>query len=134
MLKEVLRSFLKKNLDVFAWTHADMEGIDAEVMCHYVNVDRSYSPKHKKCRQMNPLREKVDMLIKNDFIREALYPRWILNPILVKKPNGKWHTCIDFNDLNKACSKDSFPLLRIDQLLDATSGHELLSFMDAYSG
>ncbi|CAL9000507.1 unnamed protein product [Prunus brigantina] len=27
-----------------------------------------------------------------------------------------------------------FPLPRIDQLVDATAGHELLSFMDAYSG
>ena len=41
---------------------------------------------------------------------------------------------MDFTDLNKACPKDSFPLPRIDQLVDATSGHALLSFMDAYSG
>ncbi|KAK0589760.1 hypothetical protein LWI29_018171 [Acer saccharum] len=42
--------------------------------------------------------------------------------------------CVDFTDLNKACPKDSFPLPRIDQLVDATAGHETLSFMDAYSG
>ena len=42
--------------------------------------------------------------------------------------------CVDFTDLNKACPKDSFPLPRIDQLVDATSGHEILSFMDAFSG
>ena len=42
--------------------------------------------------------------------------------------------CMDFTDLNKACPKDSFPLPRIHQLVDATSGHALLSFMDAYSG
>ena len=42
--------------------------------------------------------------------------------------------CIDFTDLNKACSKDDFPLPRIDQLVDSTSGCELLSFFDAYSG
>ena len=35
--------------------------------------------------------------------------------------------------LNKACPKDSFPLLRIDQLVDSTVGHKLLSFMDAFS-
>ena len=28
----------------------------------------------------------------------------------------------------------SFPLPRIDQLVDATSGHQLLTFMDAFSG
>ena len=42
--------------------------------------------------------------------------------------------CVDFTDLNKACPKDSFPLLRIDQLVDSTAGHKLLMFMDAFSG
>ena len=41
---------------------------------------------------------------------------------------------MNFTDLNKASPKDSFLLPRIDQLVDATAGHELLSFMDAYSG
>ena len=42
--------------------------------------------------------------------------------------------CVDFTDLNKACPKDSYPLLRIDQLVDSTAGHQLLNFMDAFSG
>ena len=42
--------------------------------------------------------------------------------------------CMDFIDLNNACPKDSFPLPRIDQLVDSTTGHELLTFMDAFSG
>ena len=41
---------------------------------------------------------------------------------------------MEFTDLNKACPNDSFSLPRIDQLVDATAGHEMLSFMDAYSG
>ena len=54
--------------------------------------------------------------------------------MLVKKTNGKWRLCSDFTDINKACPKDSFPLPRIDLIVDATAGHELLSFMDAFSG
>ena len=42
--------------------------------------------------------------------------------------------CVDFTDLNKSCPKDSFPLPQVDQLVDATAGHEMLSFMDAFSG
>ncbi|KAL0427961.1 UNVERIFIED_CONTAM: Ribonuclease HI [Sesamum latifolium] len=42
--------------------------------------------------------------------------------------------CIDFRDLNKACPKDFYPLPRIDQLVDSTSGCELLSMMDASQG
>ncbi|KAL0440069.1 UNVERIFIED_CONTAM: hypothetical protein Slati_2489900 [Sesamum latifolium] len=42
--------------------------------------------------------------------------------------------CIDFRDLNKACPKDFYPLPRIDQLVNSTSGCELLSMMDASQG
>jgi hypothetical protein len=57
----------------------------------------------------------------------------LANVVLVKKENGKWRMCVDFTDLNKACPKDSFFLPRMDILVDSTSGHELLSFMDAFS-
>ena len=42
--------------------------------------------------------------------------------------------CIDCTDLNKACPKDSYPLPSIDQLMDATSRFQLMSFMDAFLG
>ena len=42
--------------------------------------------------------------------------------------------CVDFTDLNKACLKDSFSLPKIDQLVDSTASHGLLSFMDTLSG
>ena len=52
---------------------------------------------------------------------------------MVKKANGKWRMCVDFTDLNRACPKDSYPLPQIDNLVDLTARHELLSFMDAFS-
>ena len=39
-----------------------------------------------------------------------------------------------FTNLNKACPKDSYHLPSIDQLVDSTADHQLLSFMDAFSG
>ena len=41
---------------------------------------------------------------------------------------------MDYTDLNDACPKDSFPLPRIDQIVDALAWHGMLSFMDAFSG
>ena len=41
---------------------------------------------------------------------------------------------MDYMDLNNACPKDSFPLPRIDQIMDASAGHGMLSFLDAFSG
>ena len=52
----------------------------------------------------------------------------------MKKANGKWMMCVDFTDLNKACPKDSSPLPRIDQLVDSTVGHKLLTFINAFLG
>ena len=68
------------------------------------------------------------------FIQEVYYPDWLANVVMVKKANGKWRMCVDFTDLNKASPKDSYPLPRIDQLVDSIAGHQLLSFMDAFSG
>ena len=52
---------------------------------------------------------------------------------MVKKANGKWRMCINFTDLNRASPKDSYPLPRIDTLVDSTVRHQLLSFTDAFS-
>lgn len=41
--------------------------------------------------------------------------------------------CIDYSNLNRACPKDFYPLSNIDQLIDSTAGHEILSFMDAFA-
>ena len=52
--------------------------------------------------------------------------------MIVKKKSGRSQVCIDFINLNKACLKDSFPIPRIDQLVDATVGHSQMSFLDAF--
>ena len=73
-------------------------------------------------------------MVSIEFIREVYYPGWLTNVVMVKKANGKWRMCVDFTDLNKACLKDSYPLPLIDQLVNSTTGHQLLSFIDAFSG
>lgn len=76
----------------------------------------------------------MEKLLKARFIREIDYPNWLANVAMVRMPNGKWCMCVDFTDLNKACSKDSFSLEKIDSLVDSMVGHQTLSFMDAFSG
>ena len=45
-----------------------------------------------------------------------------------------WRVCMDYKDLNEACPKDSFPLPRIDKIVDASARHVMLSFLDVFSG
>lgn len=74
-------------------------------------------------------------LLEVGHIREIQFPEWLSNVLMVPKGNtGTWRMCIDFRDLNKACPKDHYPLTKINQLVDSTSGCKLLSMIDAYQG
>ena len=136
--KKDLVQFFKKNIDVFAWSHEDMPGIDPGVITHRLNVSPSFKSIRQKKRVFalekdSAIKDEVHKLMAAKFIREVYYLDWLAHVVMVKKANGKWRMCIDFIDLNKACPNDSYPLPRIDQLVDSTVGHKLLSFMDAFS-
>ena len=116
-----------------------MPSIAPEIIQHKLNVNPDKKPIEQRRRVFTPERDQAVMdevtkLLATGFIREVHYPKWLENVVLVKKANGKWRMCVDFTDLNRACPKDSFPLPRIDQLVDSTIGHKLLTFMDAFSG
>ena len=115
-----------------------MGGIDPAIITHKLNVSPSFKPVKQKrsfaLERQKAINEEVDKLLQAGAIREVEYPEWLPKVVLVKKANGKWRLCIDFTDVNRACPKDSFPLPRIDLIVDATAGHEILSFMDAFSG
>jgi len=134
VLKQELVSFLRQRKHVFAWSHEDMPGTNPNFLCHELNVNKEIKPVKQRRRVFNPeknqaTQEEVKKLQKAAFINEVKYPDWLANVVMVKKKNNKWRMCIDFTDLNKACPKDHFPLSRIDQLVDATSGHELVLWM-----
>ena len=80
------------------------------------------------------IRDEVDKLLEAGFIREVEYPDWMANVVVVPKKEGKWRVCVDYTNLNNACLKDSFPLPRIDQIVDSTAWQGMLSFLDAFSG
>ena len=93
-----------------------MKGIVPELMCHRLNIDPRVPTRTQKRRPLDPesaqaLKDEVDKLIREGFIREAKYPAWVSNPVLVPKLDGRWRCCVDFTNLNEACPKDSFPML-----------------------
>ncbi|XP_042950141.1 uncharacterized protein LOC122282257 [Carya illinoinensis] len=117
-----------------------MPGIDNDVIEHCLGMDPMHKAVLQKRRLFSmekyvALSEEVERLLAASFIREAYYLEWLSNVVLLKKKkvNGKWRMCVDFTNLNKAFPKDSFPLPRIDIIVDATTGYRILCFMDAYS-
>ena len=43
--KEELIVFLKRNIDVFAWSAYEAPGVDPNFICHHLNVNPSIIPK-----------------------------------------------------------------------------------------
>jgi len=73
-------------------------------------------------------------LLEAGFTRECHYLEWVSHIVVVKTPNETWRMCVNFTNLNRACPKDSYPLPKIDRLVDSMTVYELMSFMDTFSG
>ena len=115
--------FLKNNLDIFAWSHEDMSVIDPKIMVYQLNISPSFPPVRQRKRVFAQERDKaiakeVHKLLDAGFIREVYYLEWLANVVMVKNANRKWRMWEDFTDLNKAYPKESYPLPRIDLLVD----------------
>ena len=124
-------------MDVFAWTHSDMAGINPVHASHKLNVIPSARSIRQKVRLFYPDRNQViqvevDNLLKEKFIREIKYLVWLANVVVVLKKGGKWRVCVDYTDINEACPKDNFTLSWIDQIFDESARHGMLSFLDAF--
>jgi hypothetical protein len=86
------------------------------------------SPLHPRQERRN--KEGIARLLDAGFIKEVYYPDWLANLVLVPKKTKKGRMCVDYPDVNKACKKDPFSLLRIDQVVESTAGCSHLSFLD----
>ncbi|GJX19978.1 reverse transcriptase domain-containing protein [Tanacetum coccineum] len=104
-----LCSLLKVNLDIFAWQPSDMTGVSRSIAEHRLNIREGYSPVRQKKRGQAP-------------------------ELLVKKHDGSWWMCVDFTDLNKACSQDFYPISEIDWKVESLCGYPFKCFLDAYKG
>ncbi|KAM1606294.1 hypothetical protein PS2_026917 [Malus domestica] len=147
-IRSALISFLQENTEVFAWSYEDMPGISPDIIYHRLSIDPKTKPMRQKRRSYDAeryeaMKAEVEQLKGIGFVREVNYPTWVANVVLIKKNPTKeslplqkvlWRMCVDYTNLNKGCTNDSFHFPLIDRLIDSTAGCELLSFMDAYSG
>lgn len=83
--------------------------------------------------ELKELKKQLDELMKKGFIRPSTSPYGA--PILfVKKKDGSLRMCIDYRALNQSTVKNSYPLPRIDELLDRLHGANVISNLDLQSG
>ena len=132
-------ALLKEYNDVFAWSYQEMPSLSLNLVVHKLKVDPNAKPVKQPPRKYRleveeKIKLEVQKLLKARFIEEIKCLSWLANIVPVKKKNGQIRICVDFWDPNNTCSKDEFPFLNVDILVDVAAGHKHFSFMDGYSG
>ncbi|WJZ81616.1 hypothetical protein VitviT2T_001450 [Vitis vinifera] len=137
--RDSLIQLLRSYLNVFAWSYEDMPSLDPSIVQHRLPLLPHARPVKQKLRRLHPrwslqVKEEIQKQLSVGFLSVVEYPEWLANVVPVPKKDGKVRVCVDFRDLNKASPKDDFPLPHIGMLVESTTGHSMLSFMDGFSG
>lgn len=92
---------------------------------HTINVEKSSPIKQTPRRIPLKMREEVDKIIEDmrrQRVIEESQSAWV-SPALVRKKHGTIRFCVDYRKLNAVTTKDSYPIPRIDEMLDRLSGN-----------
>ena len=136
--KNQLIALLKEYADVFAWEYDEIPGLDPNLVVYALNVEPGVKLVIQPIQTFDPdieaqIIKEVQKFLTAGFIRPIKHQNWLSNIVSVKKKNGQMRCYVDFQNLNKACPKDEFPLPNMDMLIDLVAGHAIFSFMDGFS-
>ncbi|GBM46445.1 Retrovirus-related Pol polyprotein from transposon 297 [Araneus ventricosus] len=139
VLNEEQRTAVGKLLNEFQnlFSNCDADVGRCNVTQHRINTGDH--PPIKQYPRRLPLarKEEADHLVKamvdNGIIDESSSP-WASPIVLVKKKDGSTRFCVDYRKLNEITKKDSYPLPRIDDTLDALNGSQWFTTLDLKSG
>ena len=100
---------------MFTWSAYEALRVDPNFICYHLNVNpfiipKKQPPQRSSKKHSDAVRDEMIKLKQIEDIKEVFYPKWLANTVVVKKKTGKWRVCVDFIDLNKACTKDPFPM------------------------
>jgi hypothetical protein len=132
-------SLFKQFRDIFTWSYEEMPGIDPAIVVHEIKTYPDAKPIQQRIHLVHPrkaaaIKLEVEKLLKADFIYLVALTEWVSNPIPIDKKGSSIHVCVDYRDINKACTKDDFPTPFVDQIVDDCAGSEIFSLMDGFSG
>ena len=129
-----LRDFIADNHDVFSLEEGERGETDLVTM----SIDTGDTHPQKQAPQRMPfvLRQEVAEQLKdmqrNGVIQPSCSP-WSSPVVMVRKKDGSHRFCVDYRGLNAVTRADTFPLPRIDDLLDQLGGARYFSTLDLAS-
>lgn len=133
--RERLEHMLKEYVDVFSLTEKDL---GRTTVCeHRIDTADSRPVKQPLRRQPFAYGDIIDKQLGQMLQAGVIEPtksEWAANVVLAKKKDGTLRFCVDYRQLNDRTKKDSYPLPRVDECLDALSGAGWFSTFDLRSG
>ena len=130
-----LKELLRKHHSTFAFNDADLGYTN--IVQHEIHLTTDV-PIAQSYRRIPPavlpeVKAHISDLISRGIIAPSSSP--YASPIVVvRKKSGEIRLCVDYRRLNAVTRKDSFPLPRIDESLDALGGARFFSTLDLASG
>ena len=130
--QEKLDALLNKHASVFSKSDDDIGY--TETVKHKIRTEDDIPVRPRiPPNQYQEVKEHIQKLLDSSIIHESHSP--YASPIvLVRKNNGSLRLCVDYRKLNSRTRKDSFPLPRIDESLDALNGAQWFTRLDLASG
>jgi len=133
--RETIEQLFTNNVEAFA--QDPRQPGKASVGAHHIDTG-DHSPIHQRAYRVGPRhlqlqQEEISRMLDAGIIIPSK-SEWASPVILVPKKDGSIRFCVDYRKLNSITRKDTYPLPRIDQLLDALGGAKYFSTMDLASG
>jgi hypothetical protein len=117
-----------------------MPRLSRELVEHTLSIKLGFKPHKQLARGFSPeivrrIKEEVERLLAAKFIRTCRCTKWVSNVVPVEKKNmGKIRICVNFLDLNRVMPKDEYPMHVVGDLINKSSGHKMISFLDGNAG
>ena len=121
--QEKVTQLLIKWQDIFARTKLELGR--THLAEHEIDTG-SVAPIKQRVRRLPIHKQDVEAQLVKDMLDQGVIERsnspWASPIVLVQKHDGSTRYCVDYRMLNRATVKDSHPLPRIDESLDALGG------------
>ena len=132
---QLVQHFLSSRLNIFAHSPGDLG--PCTVATHPINTGEARPVAARPYRYSQADRtaivEHVNQMLDLGIIEHSHSP-WRSLPVMASKKDGGWRFCVNYRGVNNVTKKSSYPIPRIDDILDQLGGACVFSSLDARSG
>ncbi|XP_066518865.1 uncharacterized protein [Hoplias malabaricus] len=130
--RQELVELVERFRDVFSVTPGRTQVVQHDIRTP-VGVTVRQRPYRVPEARRTAIEEEVERMLSAGIIEPSNSP-WSSPIVLVPKPDGSWRFCNDFRKLNEVSQFDSYPLPRVDDLIDRLGKARFISTLDLTKG